>query len=58
MWADEDVPSWWAGLGLPGLFDVHVHFLPPRMQRSVWAADFADRTPGCLRSATFFPDRT
>lgn len=111
MWADDDVPSWWAGLGLPGLFDVHVHFLPPRMQRSVWAAfdeagpligrnwpiryrhdeqqrveilrdlgvrrfsalayahrpdmaeplndwaaDFADRTPGCLRSATFFPE--
>lgn len=111
MWADEDVPAWWTGLGLPGLFDVHVHFLPPRMQRSVWAAfdaagpligrdwpiryrhdeqqrvdilrdlgvrrfpalayahrpemaeplndwaaDFADRTPGCLRSATFYPE--
>jgi predicted TIM-barrel fold metal-dependent hydrolase len=33
---DEDVPAWWAGLGLPGLADVHVHFLPPRMQRRVW----------------------
>src|SRR4051794_35782563 len=21
-----------------------------------WAADFADRTPGCLRSATFYPE--
>ncbi len=111
MWADEDLPAWWSSLGLPGLFDVHVHFLPPRMQRRVWAAfdragpligrtwpiryrleeeqrvavlrelgvrrfsalsyahrpdmaeslndwaaDFAERTPGCLRSATFFPE--
>ena len=23
---------------------------------NVWAAEFADRTPGCLRSATFFPE--
>ena len=30
--SDEDVPAWWHALGLPGLFDVHVHFLPPRMQ--------------------------
>ncbi|WP_433307665.1 amidohydrolase family protein [Actinoplanes sp. CA-030573] len=98
-------------LGLPGLFDVHTHFLPPRMERRVWAhfdmagpllgrpwpityrvpaeervallgkwgvrhfsalayahkpemadslngwtLDFAARTPGCLRSATFFPE--
>ncbi|WP_250002610.1 amidohydrolase family protein [Actinoplanes sp. M2I2] len=97
--------------GLPGLADVHTHFLPPRMQRRVWehfdragpligrpwpityrgdeqervgilrglgvsmfsalayahrphmAADlndwtlgFAARTPGCLPSATFFPE--
>jgi uncharacterized protein len=32
---DEDVPGWWAGLGLPGLFDVHVHFLPPPVMRRV-----------------------
>lgn len=109
--ADADVPDWWERLGLPGLFDVHVHFLPPRMQAKVWAqfdragpligrpwpihyrdseeerveqlralgarrfsalsyahlpgmaeslndwaADFADRTPECLRSGTFFPE--
>ena len=109
--ADEDVPGWWQALGLPGLYDVHVHFLPPRMEAKVlgavrqrraadraavadplprsedervahlraigvrrfsalsyahkpgmaeplndWAADFADRTPECLRSATFFPE--
>ena len=27
---DEDVPRFWQGLGLPGLADVHTHFLPPR----------------------------
>ena len=33
--SDADVPGWWAGLGLPGLVDVHVHFLPPRVMRKV-----------------------
>jgi hypothetical protein len=111
VWSDADVPAWWGSLGLPGLFDVHVHFMPPRVQRKVWAAfdaggpllgrewpityrltdeervevlrrlgvrhfsalsyahvpgmaealnhwsaDFAARTPGCLRSATFYPE--
>ena len=108
---DDDVPAFWQELGLPGLADVHTHFLPDRMQRRVWAhfdeagpligrpwpiryrdtedarvarlrslgvrmfsalayahrpamaADlndwtlaFARRTPGCLPSATFFPE--
>jgi predicted TIM-barrel fold metal-dependent hydrolase len=108
---DAQVPAWWAALGLPGLVDVHVHFLPPRMERRVWhhftdggplvgagweitydwpvaervarlgelgvrsfsalayahkpdmaqdlngwTLDFAARTPGCLPSATFFPE--
>ncbi|WP_148570890.1 amidohydrolase family protein [Nocardioides caldifontis] len=108
---DADVPAFWQELGTPGLFDVHVHFLPPRMERKVWAqfdnagpligrewpilykwpeeqrlehlrslgvrrfsalsyahipgmaeplndwaAEFADRVPECLRSATFFPE--
>ena len=108
---DRDVPGFWARLGLPGLADVHTHFLPPRMERRVWAhfdaagpligreweisyrapveervatlrkmgvrmfsalayahkpdmaadlnrwtLNFADHTPGCLRSATFFPE--
>jgi predicted TIM-barrel fold metal-dependent hydrolase len=98
-------------LGLPGLFDVHTHFLPPRVMAKVrhqfdtagpligrpwplayrglddelvatlrgygvrrfsalsyahkpgmaeflndWAFAFADRTPGSLRSATFYPE--
>jgi uncharacterized protein len=109
--ADEDVPGFWRELGIPGLADVHTHFLPPRMQRRVWAhfdeagpligttwpiryrwdddarvahlramgvrmfsalayahrpdmaadlnawtLDFARRTPGCLPSATFYPE--
>ncbi|WP_017936090.1 amidohydrolase family protein [Nocardioides sp. Iso805N] len=31
-----DVASWWQRHGLPGLFDVHVHFMAPRVQRAVW----------------------
>ncbi|MER5643380.1 amidohydrolase family protein [Streptosporangium sp. NPDC002524] len=108
---DAGVPAWWRGLGLPGLADVHVHFLPERMERRVWhhfehggplmgkgwpihyrlppeeriaglralgvrvfsalayahrpgmavslnewTLDFAARTPGCLPSATFYPE--
>jgi len=34
---DAEVPGWWQRLGLPGLIDVHVHFLPPRVQQKVWA---------------------
>ena len=109
--SDEEVPAYWAALGLPGLIDTHVHFLPDAMQRKVWAyfdngrthygadwpvhyrlpleqrldvlvalgvrafptlpyphkpgmaawlndwsADFAERDPRILRSATFFPE--
>ncbi len=36
--ADVDpVRRFWDSLGLPGLFDVHVHFLPPAIQRAVYA---------------------
>jgi hypothetical protein len=35
--ADARVPDFWRALGVPGLHDVHVHFLPPRMLRRVWA---------------------
>ncbi|MFI7523262.1 amidohydrolase family protein [Micromonospora globbae] len=35
--ADAGVPAFWRGLGLPGLADVHTHFLPPRLLRRVWA---------------------
>jgi predicted TIM-barrel fold metal-dependent hydrolase len=33
---DDDVASWARDLGLPGIADVHTHFLPPRMLRRVW----------------------
>ena len=42
-------------LGLPGLVDVHVHFLPPRLLAAVWAyfdARRASTTAGPGRSAT------
>ncbi len=108
---DADVPAFCRALRVPGLADIHVHFLPPRMLRRVWeyfdqagplvgvswpirykwsdaervahlrsmgvrmfgalayahrpgmAADlnawtlaFAHATPGCLPSATFYPE--
>jgi len=108
---DGDVTAWAERLGLPGLYDVHVHFLPPNIMDKVWAQfdsagpkigrpwpityrgsdddrvarlrelgvrrfsalpyahrpgiatylndwarDFARATPGCLSSATFFPE--
>lgn len=34
---DAEVPGWVAGLGLPGLADIHVHFLPPRVLDKVWS---------------------
>ena len=34
---DADVPRFLAELGLPGLVDVHVHFLPERVMDKVWA---------------------
>jgi hypothetical protein len=33
---DEDVPRYWRELGLPGLVDTHVHFLPDPVQAKVW----------------------
>ena len=41
---DADVPAWWESLGLPGLYDVHVHFLPPPVMRKV-RAQFDDAGP-------------
>jgi predicted TIM-barrel fold metal-dependent hydrolase len=33
---DDAVPAYLRALGLPGLADIHVHFLPDSMQRKVW----------------------
>jgi hypothetical protein len=38
---DADVPGWLAARGLPGLVDIHVHFMPDSVMRKVWA--FFDR---------------
>jgi uncharacterized protein len=34
---DDDLPGFASGLGLPGIFDVHAHLMPDRMQAAVWA---------------------
>jgi predicted TIM-barrel fold metal-dependent hydrolase len=34
---DDEVAGWVRGLGLDGLVDIHVHFLPDRVLRKVWA---------------------
>lgn len=111
MSESDDVRMFWQRLGLPGLVDVHTHFMPEQVLRKVWAyfdavgpltgmewpityrheeeervallrefgvrsftsmlyphkagmaawlngwaADFAERTPGCLHTATLFPE--
>lgn len=33
---DVGVPAWAEALGLPGLYDIHVHFLPPPVMTKVW----------------------
>lgn len=107
---DVDIPSFWRSLGLPGLIDVHTHFMPDNVLAKIWAyfdhfaeaglswsavyrydeerrlrllrefgvrrftallyphrpdmaewlngwgAEFAARTPDCLRTATFFAE--
>ena len=35
--SDVDVPAWVRSLGLDGLVDLHVHFLPESVLRKVWA---------------------
>lgn len=33
---DTDVPAWWLRLGLPGLIDIHTHFMPKPVMDAVW----------------------
>ena len=35
--SDAGIPAYWQSLGLPGLADIHVHFLPEPMLAKVWA---------------------
>lgn len=41
--SDEEIPGYLAALGLPGITDLHVHFMPDRVQQKVWG--FFDRLP-------------
>ena len=34
---DADVAAWLAALGVPGIVDVHTHFMPERLLARVWA---------------------
>lgn len=34
---DSEVAGYWETLGLPGAIDLHVHFMPDRVMRKVWA---------------------
>jgi uncharacterized protein len=44
---DEDVPAWWQRLGLPGLIDIHTHFMPKPVMDAVWRYfDDADKHYG------------
>lgn len=52
--ADADVASVWQGLGLPGLADIHVHFLPEAMLAKVWSYfDEAERHYGMAWPVTY-----
>jgi uncharacterized protein len=33
---DDEVPAFLAALGIPGIIDAHVHFLPDNLQEAVW----------------------
>lgn len=33
---DADVPGWWQALEVPGLVDIHTHFMPKRLMDAVW----------------------
>ena len=43
------VAAFWKNLGLPGLIDVHTHFMPPNVLAKVWA--FFERDRGAVGQA-------
>ncbi len=56
---DEQVPDYVAALSLPGLADIHVHFLPESLQRRVWAFfDDAERNYGLAWPITYRLDES
>jgi uncharacterized protein len=42
-----EVSAFWRGLGLPGLIDVHVHFMPQNVLTKVWAFFTEGRAGEC-----------
>ncbi len=47
---DQDAAAYVASLGLPGIVDLHVHFMPERVQAKVWPTSTGSTRPG--RSCT------
>lgn len=47
--SDEELPTYLEALGLPGIIDLHVHFMPDRVQQKVWR--FFDRLPKVGKAA-------
>ncbi|GAA1802270.1 amidohydrolase family protein [Luedemannella flava] len=43
---DGEVPAFWQALGLPGLADIHVHFLPARNLQRMWLRADEDSLAG------------
>src|SRR5277367_760131 len=41
-----EITAFWTRLGLPGLIDVHVHFMPDNVLAKVWAYFDAGREAG------------
>jgi predicted TIM-barrel fold metal-dependent hydrolase len=50
---DSDIPAFWQALGLPGLIDVHTHFMPDNVLTKVWAY-FDDFTEAGLSWKTHY----
>jgi predicted TIM-barrel fold metal-dependent hydrolase len=48
---DGDLPAFAEELGIPGLFDVHVHFMHPRVMAKVWA--YFEELPNGLWPVTY-----
>lgn len=44
--SDRLVPDWLASLGIPGIIDLHVHFMPDNVLRKVWQYFDAVDRPG------------
>jgi predicted TIM-barrel fold metal-dependent hydrolase len=56
--SEAELPAFAAALGLPGYLDVHVHSLPPALQRAVWGYfDTLDDPPWPIAYRTDDPDR-